>query len=92
MEESREVKKILNRRHPPLLSNASWNETQNPSETSIVFGESFASTPATQHFSHVFQRYTKTKEAERINFTRNDEEPYNTPFIEEKIPPRTDNH
>ena len=42
------------RRPPTLLINASGIETQNPSETSYIFSEAFASISATEDYTQDF--------------------------------------
>ena len=79
------IKGKFTRRPPPLLNNAYGIETQNPNETSNIFGEAFASISATENYTQNFQRYKRTQERKHINFTSNNEEPYNTPFSVEEL-------
>ena len=77
------TKSKFTRKHPPLLTNASGIEIQNPSETRKIFGEAIASISATKIYTQDFERYKRTQKGIRINFTKNNEEPYNTPFFME---------
>ena len=45
------IKGKFTRRPPTLLTNTSGIETQNPSETSNIFGEAFASISATDNYT-----------------------------------------
>ena len=74
------IKGKFTRRPPPLLTNASRIETQNPNGTNNIFGEAFASISASENYTQDLQRYKRTKEGKHISFTSNNEEPYNTPF------------
>ena len=74
----------LTRRSSPRFINASGIESQHPSETSSIFDEAFASISATEYYTQSSQRYIRTQEDERINFTSNNKESYNTLFSVEE--------
>ena len=79
------IKGKFTKKPPPLLTDNSGNETQDPCVTSTIFGETFASVSATENYTPEFLRYKRIQEAKRLDFNSNNEESYNRPFSEEEF-------
>ena len=61
-----------------LLTNASYHGTRNPSGTSKIFREAFASILVTEYYTYYSQRYKGAQEAKRVKFINTNDETYNT--------------
>ena len=78
------IKGKITIRLPPLLTSAFGIETQNPSETSNIFGEAVASVSSTENYTQHFQLYKRTQEGKSMNFTSKNVKAYNTSFSMEE--------
>ena len=62
-----------------------WDLIQNPWETSIILGETIVYISPSIKNTEGLQLYMRALEGKLLNFTSNNEKPYNTPFSVDKF-------
>ena len=81
----RKIKGKFSQQPPPLLKNDQGTLTEEPSETSEIFGKSFAKVSSPENYSPQFKKFKQIAEKQRINFASDQSEQYNCAFSKEEF-------